>query len=39
MQSAIESTKLKLAAKEAEEDQTEETASQIKDVKIGRAHV
>ncbi|KAL5348623.1 hypothetical protein ACLOAV_006040 [Pseudogymnoascus australis] len=33
MQSAIESTKLKLAAKEAEEEQTEETAGQIKDVK------
>lgn len=33
MQSAIESTKLKLAAREAEEEQTEETASQIKDVK------
>jgi tetratricopeptide (TPR) repeat protein len=33
MQSAIESTKLKLAAKEAEEEQTEETARQIKDVK------
>ncbi|OBT74430.1 hypothetical protein VF21_06583 [Pseudogymnoascus sp. 05NY08] len=33
MQSAIESTKLKLAAKEAEEEQTDETARQIKDVK------
>jgi HAT1-interacting factor 1 len=33
MQSAIESTKLKLAAREAEEEQTDETARQIKDVK------
>lgn len=33
MQSAIESTKLKLAARESEEEQTDETARQIKDVK------
>ncbi|KFY28970.1 hypothetical protein V493_02626 [Pseudogymnoascus sp. VKM F-4281 (FW-2241)] len=33
MQSAIESTKLKLAAREAGEEQTDETAGQIKDVK------
>lgn len=33
MQSAIESTKLKLSAREADEEQTDETARQIKDVK------